>query len=470
MMNESPKKLSSKEKWILFFILIVAAFLRFYDLESESLWNDELSTWKRASLSNVSETIQFSRKYDVHPAGYQVFMHVWVKTFGDSEKSLRTPSAIAGLFAVLLIFLFTRKIFTTQIALASSWFLAISWFPLYYAREARSYSLLLMAALLIVWIGELYLKHKSKWYGILLGFCLLLAAYLHYFGLLFAVGYMVFMILRSASIKAHIIPLSIFIIGYLPWLPYLFLQQGYGPIYITLPSFFDFFRWIRLVLANSNLVLLLFSLTFAFAVFKKNHAFQSPISFWMLSLWLFLPWVIAYIISAFLFPVLTFPNMIIALPAMLILLAAVPLMVSHSRVLFLGWILIVTSFNIYDLFFDRQFFHSPQKQEIREAVYHLNQEANVDELIFVTAWDIDYLNYYLNHFGSDLHATSLIYEESDLSKIKSALENENHTQFWHIILHRRPQDALQVRLEEEFQRSQQKEFRGAKVSRYMMRK
>ncbi len=135
---------SNKILFWLLLIILSGAFLRFYHLGFPSLGNDELETLRMSDYNSISSMINEGIVPDVHPPGFQLLIYIIMKNFGDSEFILRLPSAIAGILSIYVIFLLGKLIFSIREGLYSAVFLAISWCPLYYSQEARSYSLLLL--------------------------------------------------------------------------------------------------------------------------------------------------------------------------------------------------------------------------------------------------------------------------------------------------------------------------------------
>ena len=90
-------------------ITVLGAVLRFYGLEVQSLWNDELSTWTGASRSSWLEVVKSSDPQ--HPPGYSLLLHFWIGYLGDSEAVMRLPSAIAGTLAIPVTFLLGRRLY-----------------------------------------------------------------------------------------------------------------------------------------------------------------------------------------------------------------------------------------------------------------------------------------------------------------------------------------------------------------------
>jgi len=99
------------ENWIkiaLLLILVLAAFLRFYRLDAQSLWADEGNS---VSLSGRSlDLITAGAAHDIHPPLYYYLLHFWMRVFGNSEFSVRALSALLGTTLVYLTYLLGRRL------------------------------------------------------------------------------------------------------------------------------------------------------------------------------------------------------------------------------------------------------------------------------------------------------------------------------------------------------------------------
>ncbi|MFA5411512.1 MAG: hypothetical protein WC321_06650, partial [Candidatus Omnitrophota bacterium] len=82
--------------------LIIGFLLRVYRLGGSNLWFDELMTAGRVSFP-FSQIIKGTATLPFPPL-YYIVTHLWVKTFGISEFSLRFPSLIFSLLSIFLIF------------------------------------------------------------------------------------------------------------------------------------------------------------------------------------------------------------------------------------------------------------------------------------------------------------------------------------------------------------------------------
>ncbi len=129
---------------VLLIILALAAFLRFYLLDSQSFWNDEGNSARIAerSLQKITE----AAAGDIHPPLYYYLLHFWRGAFGSSEFALRSLSAVLGVLLVGLTHLIGRKVFSAGVGLLAAFAAAVNPFQIYYSQEARMYMLLAVIA------------------------------------------------------------------------------------------------------------------------------------------------------------------------------------------------------------------------------------------------------------------------------------------------------------------------------------
>ena len=176
------------ENFILFFILILAAILRFNNYSSFSLFNDELSVLNRLRFDSLRELIIGGIWVEGHPAGVQIFLFYWIKLFGISEASIRLPFVISGIIAIFFAYLTASKWFNKTTGLFVALSLSFLQFPIIYSQLARPYGSGLMLSLILTYFWTIILFEDKKRtllknVLIVLGFSLSIAAnlYNHYF-------------------------------------------------------------------------------------------------------------------------------------------------------------------------------------------------------------------------------------------------------------------------------------------------
>ncbi|OGS10571.1 MAG: hypothetical protein A2234_00625 [Elusimicrobia bacterium RIFOXYA2_FULL_58_8] len=129
-----------KNRTILAIIIFCAALLRLSQLGDIPFWEDELYTLYRSKMPLVSAMYNLIR-VPTHPPLYYFLVNLWVGLFGDSEIALRLPSVIFSTASVFYIFKLGEKLYSPRSGLYAAALAAIFPFSLYYAQEAKMYSL-----------------------------------------------------------------------------------------------------------------------------------------------------------------------------------------------------------------------------------------------------------------------------------------------------------------------------------------
>lgn len=151
------------EPWLLALILLLAAGLRFYHLDSSSLWSDEGNTW--ALLSRSFAQIARDAAADIHPPGYYWLLKVWSMVAGADAWGMRSFSAVAGLLLVYVIYRLGRYLDTgcklVGMALLAAFLAALNPLQIYYSQEARMYMLLALESAGLFW--ALFALQGASW-------------------------------------------------------------------------------------------------------------------------------------------------------------------------------------------------------------------------------------------------------------------------------------------------------------------
>jgi uncharacterized membrane protein len=142
-------------RWTLAFVVALVAcgsILRFYRLGSNSLWIDEYATLRIALLPFADIFAENLSNNSFEPPIYFWLTHGVARTFGDSEATIRLPSAIAGSLTIPVVWLIMRDLsrsLTTAHVTAA--LLALNPLHLWYSQEARPYAFLVLAASLAIY-------------------------------------------------------------------------------------------------------------------------------------------------------------------------------------------------------------------------------------------------------------------------------------------------------------------------------
>jgi 4-amino-4-deoxy-L-arabinose transferase-like glycosyltransferase len=170
--------------WILLLavICVTGGIVRFAGIGRDSFWFNEAASYYYAK-SNLTEVIRHSWVDETNPPGFHVLIHFWMKIAGISEASLRIPSALAGLLAIPLIYLFARLFLAARGALIACALFAFSPLHVWYSQECRGFAfwvLFTLAAYLCFfrWVHA----GKRRWLVLDVLF-LFLGMSFHYFGM-----------------------------------------------------------------------------------------------------------------------------------------------------------------------------------------------------------------------------------------------------------------------------------------------
>lgn len=207
----------------------IGFFLRFYQLDRQSLWSDELYSVYASSLSNWSDFWTYLEE-DPHPPLFQILLSFWIRILPKfSEYSVRLfPTIISVLNLCILWFL--TKTWEKPKRFIFLFLISLSPGAIYYAQEVRSYSLLLcLSSIILVLFVNLEKggNRRFGWIGLLIASILI--SYVHLFGFIF-VGSLYFLFWVRFLLKKNKEVKSVFYLGlitFLAFLPFVYqLSKG----------------------------------------------------------------------------------------------------------------------------------------------------------------------------------------------------------------------------------------------------
>jgi len=128
-----------KSTWLALSLLPLALALRLYHLDYQNLWLDETLTWADSQLP-IYWLLRRSA-LNVHPPGVFLLMKFWTNLFGSSPAMLRLPFVLVSLLIIALTYKLTRLLLPAGVALLVAVLLALSPYQIFFAQEARMYTL-----------------------------------------------------------------------------------------------------------------------------------------------------------------------------------------------------------------------------------------------------------------------------------------------------------------------------------------
>lgn len=185
---------------------------------TQSFWRDEAFSYLMAAKSIPQ--ILFSTAKDFSPPLYYILLNIWMMIFGNSEIALRAVSLIFFYATIYIV----DHLLTDVLKIKSRWrylyllLIAINPFLIYYAAEARMYTMSVFFATLS-WYAFLSGKRRLHIISSALGL------YTHYFTALALVSQVVYSYIRKQH-KQLMRDLILVALLFAPWLIFVILFHG----------------------------------------------------------------------------------------------------------------------------------------------------------------------------------------------------------------------------------------------------
>jgi 4-amino-4-deoxy-L-arabinose transferase-like glycosyltransferase len=205
-------------------VAVLAAALRWFRIDAQSLWYDE-GISAHQLLRSFPEILRAAAQ-DTHPPLYYWTLKAWGEVFGASELALRSLSATWGVVMVVLTFLIGRRLFGTLVGTVAAVLLAAAPLAVYYSQEVRMYAQVTALGLLAAYaysrrVYWLYaLAGMATLYSQYLGIAVLAALNLHFV--------LWWRLHARREWLAWIAANAVIALAFLPWLPTFIDQQSHA--------------------------------------------------------------------------------------------------------------------------------------------------------------------------------------------------------------------------------------------------
>ena len=173
-------------------------------LGAKSLWIDEALSVSYAHQS-LRDLFPFFIHGEMNMAFYHVLLHFWLG-FGERETAIRSLSVLFALAAIPFAYATCARLFSRRAGALASITLALNGVFYSYAREARSYSLVVLLVVAASYFLVRALdEHRRSWWGAYV-LAMALAVYAHFFALFVAAAHFlsVFVGRRSRADRVRI--------------------------------------------------------------------------------------------------------------------------------------------------------------------------------------------------------------------------------------------------------------------------
>lgn len=126
-------------------VTLLGALLRFFDLDGQSLWLDEVSSLRNARAFGAGGLDALAAVDQIAPL-HSVALWLSTSVGGTGAVAARMPSVLAGIATIPLVHLAALRLFgAPRAALLAALLTAISPFAIWYSQEGRMYALLMLA-------------------------------------------------------------------------------------------------------------------------------------------------------------------------------------------------------------------------------------------------------------------------------------------------------------------------------------
>lgn len=217
-----PEPSRAAAGWLTLVLTLAGAALRVSTLNTRSFWLDETTSIRQASWS--LDVMLTWMAHNVHPPLFHTLLHYWIDAFGSSEVMVRAFTVAWGIAAIPLAYWAARAIYDRRVGLIATAIVALSPFFIWYAQEARMYTMMLVFALLSVGAMRRALERDRARWWLLYALATGAGMMTQYFFVFLVVGQAAYMLLRREHrrVRAIVGWAAALVVAALPfvwWLP-----------------------------------------------------------------------------------------------------------------------------------------------------------------------------------------------------------------------------------------------------------
>ncbi len=444
----------SRTHYLLLGLLILGAALRFFHLDFQSPWLDEINTLNDAdpafSLGEVHASVA---KYDLHPPLYFFVIHLLFKIFGYTIFVARFFSAVIGIAAIYAIYGLARELFNKQVGIIAALMLCVNGFHIYYSQEARPYAMFCLFTICSFLYLVRFIKLPTRRNAIFYGVFTALMLYGHLFGFFTLVGQMALIVFfiavskkddRKPFVANSIIAGIVAFVLFAPSAKIVYAALVVKEFWISAPSADVFAKMLGAFFSHSEIILGfagLFAVLYFIGLAKqKNEALtrenilanKAVFGGIALMCWIAFTILLPLIKSYLSFPVIIDRYFINLLPAVIIVLA-VGLCRFRNQLVLMVFVCLFFVFSMTDLLIVRKYYTTVTKTQFRELTPLINSHDSGNEPIVTSlAW---HFGYFLNN---DKNRHTII--DANLDRFVGAMmaDATKVKPFWYVDAHDRP--------------------------------
>lgn len=216
---------------VLVIICLIAFVLRVFRLDYQSLWYDEAFSVYLANFDLAQITARTAA--DIQPPLYYYLLHFWIALAGDSEFALRFLSLAFGGLTIPLMFAIAQRLFNRNAAILASILATVAPLYVWYAQEARMYTLitflLLLSSYSLLRVIQGTEENKRNQWTIIFVVANIAAIYTHYFAFV-VIAFQLLFTLYALRFTHHALRFTFYFalifVSFLPWTPFVIARFG----------------------------------------------------------------------------------------------------------------------------------------------------------------------------------------------------------------------------------------------------
>lgn len=393
-----------KENNILLLILFFAAALRFYHIDFQSIWLDEIHT-----MIEGNPKMPYKEFYDIMilreqmPHLYFLSVKVFSFIFGHTTFVVRVFSAIIGTVSIYGIYLLGKEVYNKNVGLIAALLLSVNYFHIGYSQEIRPYILLSLFAIFSFYRLVIFIKNHSYKNALYYGLFTSLLINTHFFGLFILVSQFVIILFflfdlakeeRKKYFLSAVVAGATTLILWLPSIKIFLVVAKIKAFWIQLPTpevyigvFKDFFGSAE----NVIFIAYLLGIFYFIRMFSEKKEKDNPIknnknlmSFFILLIWIFVTLLIPYIRTFLDVPMIISRYFIGILPAV-ILIIAIAIENIRSTAIQRLVVIIFVIVSLTDIIAVKDYYNKITKTQYREMTQKII-EKNTSNSIIVSTW------------------------------------------------------------------------------------
>ncbi len=431
---------------LVFLIILLGFVFRFYNINYENLWIDEIYTfWVTDPNLSFAETYLRVQTTESIPFLYYYLVKICNKIFGYDPMVGRCFSAFFGFLSIFSIGILCKKISQDKSYLLTTCLVSLNIFLIVNSQEMRVYIFtFFLISLSLIFLLDLYKENKNKIFTknfILFTFFTFMAILSHPFALILLASLIVFLIIDyffflniNRKVNVSLLLISILTIGFLYYYVNYVSLDKVGWIEQPGIKFFTNFYFSKFFGSRLLGIIHLFTLIVLLFYLRKKIATNREIIF--LIIFLILSYFIPLVYGYFIKPII-FPKYIIFVLIPIILIVSILVFLIENKIIKKLMILFLILINFANHFTEgtfKQFISEKQRFNPNfERAFEIIENSKIKKINFYTNEINDKNGNYINTVISNYSKVMLNKKDSKIKILKDSTKNLEG-KIWNICL------------------------------------